>query len=141
MGIALNDVDDLQEHLLGVLRRSQHHAGEVNEVLLAIVGGILWRKTPGTPVKANEKDGEGGNVIWFRVGSERYAMLYSHEEQIIKLMRGGRHGELLHSFTNRTPLADVAQVFANLGYPAEVAAPNPRSAKRHADASAAQPAA
>src|SRR5690242_16325030 len=43
MPISLLNVDDLQEHLFGVLRRSDHHAGDVNEVLLTLSGAILWR--------------------------------------------------------------------------------------------------
>jgi hypothetical protein len=115
MAISLNDVDDLQEHLLGVFRRSDHHAGEVNEVLLTLAGSILWRKLPGDPVKVNTKEGAGGNVIWFRVDSIRYALLYSHVERHIKLMAGGRKGELVQTFTNATPAAEVARVFASLG--------------------------
>lgn len=122
MGIALRSVDDLQGHLLSVFERSDHHAGEVNEVLLAITGGILWRKNPGDHVRVNEREGAGGNVIWFRIGSQRYALLYSHRSRRIELMLGGRHGPLIHAFTNATPLADVMRVFATLGMSEEEAA-------------------
>ncbi|WP_374565152.1 hypothetical protein [Ideonella sp.] len=115
MAIALKSVDELQEHLLGVFERSDHHAGEVNEVLLAIAGGILWRKNAGAHVRVSEKDGAGGNVIWFRVGLQRYALLYSHRARRIELMFGGRRGHLVHTFTNSTSLAEVAQVFSTLG--------------------------
>lgn len=115
MAIALKSVDELQEHLLGVFERSDHHAGEVNEVLLAIAGGILWRKNAGAHVRVSEKDGAGGNVIWFRVGLQRYALLYSHRARRIELMFGGRRGHMVHTFTNSTSLAEVAQVFSTLG--------------------------
>jgi len=121
MAIALKSVDELQEHLLGVFERSDHHAGEVNEVLLAIAGGILWRKNAGAHVRVSEKDGAGGNVIWFRVGLQRYALLYSHRARRIELMFGGRRGHLIHTFTNSTALAEVAQVFATLGMSEEEA--------------------
>jgi hypothetical protein len=115
MPISLVNVDDLQEHLFGVLRRSDHHAGEVNEVLLTISGAILWRKSPKDPVKVNTKEGAGGNVIWFRVDGMRYALLYSHELRRIELTEGGRKGELIHTFTNDTSTAEVVRVFAALG--------------------------
>jgi hypothetical protein len=83
--------------------------------LLAIAGGILWRKNAGAHVRVSEKDGAGGNVIWFRVGVQRYALLYSHRARRIELMFGGRRGHMIHTFTNHTPLAEVAQVFATLG--------------------------
>lgn len=115
MAISLNTVDELQEHLLGVFERSAHHAGEVDQVLLSLIGGLLWRKKPGDPVKVNTKEGAGGNVIWFRVDSVRYALLYSHEERFIKLMGGGRKGELVQTFTNDTPISELVRVFASLG--------------------------
>ncbi len=115
MPISLTQVDALQEHLLGVFERSAHHAGEVNEVLLALSGAILWRKNPKDPIKVNTKEGAGGNVIWFRVDTSRYALLYSHEDRLVKLVAGGRKGELVQSFTNATPTAEVARVFAGLG--------------------------
>jgi hypothetical protein len=115
MPISLVNVDDLQEHLFGVLRRSDHHAGEVNEVLLTIAGAILWRKRPKDPLKVNTKEGAGGNVIWFRVEGLRYALLYNHELRQIELTAGGRKGELIHAFTNDTTTADVVRVFAALG--------------------------
>lgn len=115
MPISLMNVVDLQEHLLGILRRSDHHAGEVNEVLLTISGAILWRKSLKDPVKVNTKEGAGGNVIWFRVDGMRYALLYNHELRRIELSEGGRQGGLLHTFTNDTPTAEVVRVFAGLG--------------------------
>jgi len=115
MPISLTSVDDLQEHLLGVFERSAHHAGEVNEVLLALSGAILWRKRPGDPVKVNTKEGAGGNVIWFRVDGTRYALLYDHDARHIELRESGRKGELLHTFTNATPTSVVSEVFAGLG--------------------------
>jgi Integron cassette protein VCH_CASS1 chain len=115
MSISLSQVQDLQEHLLGVFERSAHHAGEVNEVLLSLCGALLWRKNPAEPFKVNTKEGAGGNVIWFKVDRTRYALLYSHEERVIKLLEGGRKGELIQSFTNATPTSEVARIFAGLG--------------------------
>lgn len=115
MPISLVNVDDLQAHLLGVLHRSDHHAGDVNEVLLTIAGAILWRKSPKDPVKVNTKEGAGGNVIWFRVDGVRYALLYNHVDRRIELTAGGRKGELIQAFTNETSTQDVVRVFAALG--------------------------
>lgn len=115
MSISLTQVQDLQEHLLGVFERSAHHAGEVNEVLLSLCGALLWRKNPAEPFKVNTKEGAGGNVIWFKVDHTRYALLYSHEERVIKLLAGGRKGELIQTFTNATPTSEVARIFAGLG--------------------------
>lgn len=137
MAISLTEVDELQEHLLGVFKRSDHHAGEVNEVLLSLSGAILWRKKPGDPIKVNTKEGAGGNVIWFRVDGTRYALLYSHEERFIKLVAGGRKGELVSTFTNATPTAEVARIFASLGN--GIAAPSESKKIRKEDRDPAAP--
>lgn len=115
MSIPLPQVQDLQEHLLGVFERSAHHAGEVNEVLLSLIGAMLWRKNPQDVIKVNTKEGTAGNVVWFRVDNTRYALLYSHEERVIKLVESGRKGNVVETFTNATPTTEVARVFATLG--------------------------
>lgn len=115
MTISLTTADDLQEHFLGVLGRSAHHAGEVNEVLLTLAGAMLWRKRPGDPIRVNTKEGAGGNVIWFHIDEALYALRYNHDDRVIELRAGGRKGELLRTFTNATPTKEVVEVFAGLG--------------------------
>lgn len=121
MAIALKSVDALQEHLRGVLEHADRHAGGVNEVLLAVIGGVLWRKNPGEPVRVGDKNGAGGNIIWFRIGAQRYALLYKYKAGRIELMLDSRHGYVLHAFTNATPLAEVVRVFSTLGLNDEAA--------------------
>lgn len=121
MAIALKSVDALQEHLRSVLEHADRQAGGINEVLLALVGGILWRKNPGEPVRVGDKSGAGGNIIWFRIGAQRYALLYKYKAGRIELMLDSRHGHVLHAFTNATPLADVVRVFSTLGLNDEAA--------------------
>jgi hypothetical protein len=121
MAIALKSVDALQEHLRGVLEHADRQAGGINEVLLAVIGGILWRKNPGEPVRVGDKNGAGGNIIWFRIGAQRYALLYKYKAGRIELMLDSRHGHVLHAFTNATPLADVVRVFSTLGLNDEAA--------------------
>lgn len=40
----VTDVDVLRDYLRGVLGRADHHAQGVNEVALAVAGGVVWRK-------------------------------------------------------------------------------------------------
>jgi hypothetical protein len=127
MAIALKSVDALQEHLRGVLEHADRHAGGVNEVLLAVIGGVLWRKNPGEPLRVGDKNGAGGNIIWFRIGTQRYALLYKYKAGRIELMLDSRHGHVLHAFTNATPLAEVVRVFSTLGLSDEAALVRPLS--------------
>lgn len=139
MSISLTQVEDVQEHLMGVFERSAHHAGEVNEVLLSLVGAILWRKNPSDAIKVNTKEGAGGNVIWFKVDDTRYALLYSHEDKHIKLVAGGRKGELVQTFTNANTTNEVAKVFAGLGNPVPELSAQRKIRKEDRDPNAPKP--
>ena len=40
-------IDVLRDYLNGVVGRADHHAEGVNEVVLAVAGGVVWRKDDG----------------------------------------------------------------------------------------------
>jgi Integron cassette protein VCH_CASS1 chain len=40
----VTDVDVLRDCLRGMMDRADHHAQNVNEVALAVAGGVIWRK-------------------------------------------------------------------------------------------------
>lgn len=45
MAKTIKDIKILKDYLTGVLDRANHHAQNVNEIALAIAGGIIWRTT------------------------------------------------------------------------------------------------
>lgn len=114
MSVSLVTVRQLQSYIVGLMNRSDHHAGPVKNVLLAVIGGILWRMNPNMRARVHEKEGETRNVIWVWFGEERYLFLYNHEAQTIELHREGRRGDLLYRFTNDTTLDEVMRVFEEL---------------------------
>ncbi len=62
----ISTIEILRDYLNGVLDRANHHAHNVNEISLAIVGGIIWR-TSGD-IKVLSRDGEMKNALWLQVG-------------------------------------------------------------------------
>ena len=114
MALTVTEIEDLRAYLNGVMNRADHHAGAVNEIALALAGAILWRKNDEEPIKVMAHNGETKNVLWFRVGTERYAFSYNHAAGCIEMRKGGTQGPTLHTFTNATPLAQVRQIFAAL---------------------------
>lgn len=44
MAVAVSEVEQLREYVRGVLSAAQHHAGNVDEIILAIAGAIIARK-------------------------------------------------------------------------------------------------
>ena len=105
-------VDTLQEYIRGVIERAEHHAGDVDEICLAIVGAIIWRKDG--ELKVLERDGDMKNVLWVEISGTRYAFSYDHEHHQIECREGTTQGPRLAAFTNATPLAAVKDFFAGL---------------------------
>ena len=44
MATKVNDVDTLQQYLTSVIERTDHHARQVDEIVFALAGAIIWRK-------------------------------------------------------------------------------------------------
>lgn len=109
----ISDVQVLNEYLRGVIERAEHHAGRIDEIILAIAGALVWRKDP-DELQVFEREGEMKNVLWARIGGERYACSYNHDTESIEVRRGSTHGTVLESFDNSTPLRDVKQFFERL---------------------------
>ena len=108
-------VDILQEYLIGVISRAEHHANNVNEICLAIAGAVVWRKEGDIQVLARE--GDMKNVLWFWVGGERFALSYDRDHEggpAIVVRDSNTQGRELAAFTNASSIADVKQFFGNL---------------------------
>lgn len=60
------------------------------------------------------KDGDLKNVLWVKIGGQRYAFSYNHDARTIEMRKGSVQGDVLHSFSNATPLAEVERVFRAL---------------------------
>ncbi len=110
---SIADVNVLRQYLEGVLTRADHHAPNVDEVALAIAGAIVWRKDD-ADLEVFERDGEMKNVLWVRIGGQRYSLAYNHRLQAIEVRRGSTQGPVLASFTNGTTNAEVRRFFEQL---------------------------
>ncbi len=113
MPLQVNDIQTLNAYIDGVMERASHHAGNVSGIALALVGPILWRKDA-DPIEVMSKQGETKNVLWIKIGGQRYAFSYNHGDERIEMRRGTTHGNVVHTFTNATPLTEVIEVFRAL---------------------------
>ena len=75
MVLTVQDVNVLQEYIAGVISCSDHHAGNVNEISLALAGAIVWKKDD-QPIKVMAHGEESKNVLWAHIGGTRYAFAY-----------------------------------------------------------------
>ena len=111
MPLSVKDVDQLRKYLSGVMDRADHHANNVNEIALALVGAILWRKDDDAHIKVMAQNGETKNVLWVRIGQKRYAFSYNHRTGKIEMRTGSIQGKPIQSFSNKTALSKVRKVF------------------------------
>jgi hypothetical protein len=111
--LQLADLSTLEMYLDGVMTRSKHRASKLGGIALALVGAVLWKKDD-APIQITTNDGRPDKILWIQIGGQRYCLAYNHHEECIDLRAGTLSGEVLHSFTNATPVAEVWQIFENL---------------------------
>jgi hypothetical protein len=112
MAISINSIEKLQQYLIGVLGRSNHHAGDVNEVSLSLLGAIIWVSRG--EIEVREYKGRPANMIWFHGKNGKYVLMYNHETGEIELKNRSYKSEKMFSFTNLTTNAEIIQIFKEL---------------------------
>ena len=114
MPLEVDDVTTLQNYLVGVVRRADHHGENVRHVVLALVGAIVLFKNPDRNIKVFAREGSTGNVLWVYVAESKYAFSYDHPSRSIVLKQGSTQGEVLAHFTNATTIPEILDVFEHL---------------------------
>lgn len=112
MATTIHNIEILREYLTGVLDRANHHAQNVNEIALAIAGGIIWRTT--NNIRVLSREGEMKNVLWLQVNNRRLCFVYNHETACIDIREGSTQGNVIRNFNNSTPISEVKMFFENL---------------------------
>ena len=112
MAISIDSIETLQTYLNGVMGRSNHHAGQVEGVALALLGAVVWRSTG--EISVREYAGNPANIIWFYVGDDRYALVYNHSTEKIELRERTQGGNAIAEFDNSTTYQEVIDVFRQL---------------------------
>ena len=107
----VTDIDALRDYIHGVMDRAKHHAGNVDEIALAIAGAVIWR-TDGD-IKVYEYKGQVKNALWTHINGQKYVLSYNHAGQI-EVRRDSLRGGVLGSFDNSNTAGDVRQFFSSL---------------------------
>jgi hypothetical protein len=114
MPVAINDVATLKQYIEGIMARAEHHGPNVRGIVLALAGAIIWRKDP-APIEVHEgRSMAHGTVLWVVIGGQRYAFRYSHATGEVQMRLGTVKGNVLHAFSNATPIEQVEQIFRSL---------------------------
>lgn len=102
----------LQTYLNGVMERADHHANNVNEIALAITGGIIWRSIK--DVKVLSKLGDMKNVLWMQTNNKTLCFVYNHNTQNIDVRENTIQGNTIMTFNNKNSVKDVKDFFKTL---------------------------
>lgn len=109
----VSDLDTLILYFTGVMNRT-HHAPNVNAIALALLGAVLWKKDEDAEIEVRTHAGSTANVLWVQIAGQRYAIAYNHKRECIELRERATTGDVLFSFTNRTPVTEVRRIFEEL---------------------------
>lgn len=112
MALEVSNITDFQKYFDGVMGRADHHADKVNEIILAIVGGVVWRSNG--RFKVREYNGTPANMLWMDVDDKRYCFKYNHETGNIEVCEGSHNGAVIKVLNNDTTLAEVKAFFEGL---------------------------
>lgn len=108
MATTVTEIEVLRQYIGGVMARADHHANGVDEVALALIGAILWRKDGDQEIKVLV------NVLWVYIGGARYAFSYNHDSGEIEMRDGSTQGPVKHTFSNAVDAASVKAIFETL---------------------------
>ncbi len=112
MALKVNSVDLLQKYFSGVVRRADHHAPLVADIVYSLLGIIILKKGVGTDieVRGNHED-ETGNILWVIIKGTRYALRYEHKTGEIEIRKDTYNGALTLTIKNSTTVSDILSVF------------------------------
>ncbi len=113
MALTITTFEALNDYIHKVMERADHHGQNVNEIVLAIAGAVLWRATQDVEVRSNNNDGTG-NVLWLTINGNRYVLAYNHNTFNIEIRQDSMQGAVLASFNNSNSIDQVKGVFATL---------------------------
>ena len=102
----------LKSYFNGVLGRADHHAKNVEQIALTLMGAVIWKSTG--DIEVREVKDSTGNILWFECSEKRYAFCYNHSTGKIDLRERTLKGNTIHEFDNSSSAAEVFAIFKDL---------------------------
>lgn len=113
MSIKMDSIGILREYFNGVLGRADHHAQEVEEVALTLMGAVIW-KAKENSIEVRSVGEKTGNMLWFETNRSRYSFKYDHSDKKIELREKTSNGPIVSIFDNTITANTVYSIFDNL---------------------------
>ena len=115
MARKLVTVQEIRDFVVKVQKEANHHASEVEHVILELEHAVLSRiNLPIDTFSVYERNGNLARNCWVVLGGNRYAFSYNYDAKKIELRDRSNQGPVIHSFDNTTPSVMVQSVIARL---------------------------
>lgn len=112
MALTIESVSLMKRYFTGVMERANHHANQVDEVILALMGCIIWRAAE---VEVRTYRDRTANMLWMTTDKgDTYSFIYNHNTGNIECHEGNMNGTLLKEFNNVNSLSDLKSFFTSL---------------------------
>jgi hypothetical protein len=103
----ITKIQELQEYFVGVKRRAEHHAQDVEEVIYPLLVMIIAYMDNGTDIEVRGTQGSTGNLLWAFINGKRYAFRYEHTPVSIEIREKTYKGTLRNTITNKTTFLSI----------------------------------
>lgn len=113
MATKIKEVETLKKYFAAVVRRAEHHAGNVSEIIYTLLGIIILKKDDGTfiEVRGNNEDATG-NILWVQIDGTRYALRYEHNSGgSIEIRENSFKGRLIYTVDNTSTVSQLLRIF------------------------------
>jgi len=114
MAIRANDIETLHDFVVGVMARAGRQTTQVRAIVLAMLGGIIWRVDPGSIEIRFQDGGRANDLRWGSITGYEYSCTYNQHTDHMEIHDHNGRGTILHTFSNDTPIAEVERIFATL---------------------------
>ena len=114
MALKVNEVESLKDYFFGVVKRSEHHAPNVSEVIYPLLGLIVLNMDGASDIQVRGSEGATGNILWFTKNNQRYAFRYEHRGDFIELRKDSFKGQIVARIDNTNSIKSLKLIFDNL---------------------------
>lgn len=112
MALKIEDIRLMKRYFEGVMSRANHHADNVNEIILALAGGVIWR---GADIGVRTYRDKTANMLWMKTDTGKvYCFIFNHNTGKIEVHEDSMNGAMFCIFSNACTLAEVKKEFEQM---------------------------
>ncbi|MCJ2063052.1 hypothetical protein MKK63_10060 [Methylobacterium sp. J-088] len=107
------DLDAVRRYAVSVIAQSEGEDLQMKAVTVALLGGIMWRSTPGSTEMIHD-EASAKAILSTTLSGRHLTFSYDQNTEAIEMREGTTDGPVLHRFCNRTMVGDFEETFSAL---------------------------